>query len=209
MKLVKTLLLPLLVTFATLEEIHCSSGATLILFLFQLIVPFTDDAPLSDLTYGSHLSRYSFSCPSIYPSACPAFLPADSFCAQPLFGAHSRPTTTTTVKSAAPSLLCCSLLISRKAYYICCCCCDGGRYAMMIYNKQQQLSSRGGLCRRRTITDTVSDMYVYVRICWAGNPERQKELFHVLPNYVILLDSVGGNSPFPSSLWQTCSNFYR
>lgn len=81
---------------------------------------------------------------SIYLSIC--LPPDDSFCAQQLSGAHSRPTTTTTVKSAAPSLLCCALLISRKRllWYICCCCCDV--YAMMIYNKkQQQLSSRGGL----------------------------------------------------------------
>lgn len=76
-------------------------------------------------------------------------------------------------------------------------------YAMMIYNKkQQQLSSRGGLgghynrhCFR----------YVFVRICWAGNPERQQELCFTLPNYVTVLNSGGG---FPSSLWQTC-NFYR
>lgn len=166
-----------------------------LLLLFQLIVPFTDNAP--DLTYGSHLWRYSFACPSIYPFA---FLPTTP-------SVHSNFPARTRVQPPRPPLNLPHLLFSAvlcssraKDYY------DifvvVVRYAMMIYNKKQQLSSRGGLgghynrhCFR----------YVFVRICWAGNPERQQELCFTLPNYVTVLNSGGGS---PSSLWQTC-NFYR
>lgn len=159
-----------------------------LLVLFQLIVPFTDNAP--DLTYGSHLSRYSFACPSIYPFA---FLPTTP-------SVHSNFPARTRVQPPRPPLNLPHLLFSAvlcssraKDYYdifvVVVVMCTQWWFITRSSSNWVVGGGLGGHYNRHCFR------YVFVRICWAGNPERQQELCFTLPNYVTVLNSGGGSVP--------------